>query len=85
MTKPILTEDSPAFLDCKRAGKKLHQKLKDQGFALTGVGVGVNGARTHPTIHILLHHNPRSPKIPTEFEGFEVDLVITGDIRPADA
>jgi hypothetical protein len=80
MSKSILREDSTDSLDCKRAGKKLYQQLMEQGFELTGVGVGINDKRTAPTIHIMLHHKPSSPKIPTEFEGFEVDLVITGTI-----
>jgi hypothetical protein len=81
-TKPILTEGSADFIECKRAGKKLYQQLKNQGFALTGVGVGISGDRTALTIHIMLHHKPSIPKIPTEFEGFEVDLEITGGIQP---
>jgi hypothetical protein len=82
MVKPILTEESSDFTECKKAGKKLYQQLKNQGFELTGVGVGINGDRTSLTIHIMLHHKPSTPKIPTEFEGFEVDLEITGDIQP---
>jgi hypothetical protein len=81
-TKPILTEGSADFTECKKAGKKLYQQLKNQGFELTGVGVGISGDRTALTIHIMLHHKPGTPKIPTEFEGFEVDLEITGDIQP---
>lgn len=81
-TKPVLTDGSPDFIECKKAGKRLYQQLKNQGFELTGVGVGISGDRTALTIHIMLHHKPETPKIPTEFEGFEVDLEITGTIQP---
>jgi hypothetical protein len=85
MTKrPVLTESSPEFRACKAAGSRLYDQLKNQGFQLTGVGVGVSADRKHPTIHINLHHKPRSPKIPNTFEGFEVDIGVTGTIRPAD-
>lgn len=77
----ILTEDSPEYRECKAAGKRLHAKMKDEGFELTGVGVGVSADRKHPTIHILLHHKPQSPKVPNNFEGFEVNIEVTGAIR----
>lgn len=81
----ILTEGSPDFMKCKEAGKRLHAQMKSEGFQLTGVGVGVSADRKHPTIHIMLHHKPKSPKIPETFEGFQVDIVVTGAIRPLKA
>lgn len=80
----ILSDDSPEFRACKEAGKRLHSQLKDQGFQLTGVGVGVSADQKRPIIHIMLHHKPKSPKIPETFDGFEVNLLVTGTIRPAD-
>jgi len=79
-----LTDDSPEYRACKAAGKRLHAKMKDEGFELTGVGVGISADRKQPAIHIMLHHKPQSPKVPETFEGFEVDIVITGTIRAAD-
>ena len=79
--KSILMDSSPDFIRCKEAGKRLYQQLESQGFELTGVGVGVNATRTAPTIYIMLHHKPKSPKVPSEFEGFKVDIAVTGTIR----
>jgi hypothetical protein len=81
----LLTDESPEFRACKAAGSRLYDQLKIQGFQLTGIGVGVNATRTSPTIHVMLHHKPRSPKIPETFEGFEVNIVVTGTIRAAEA
>jgi predicted Fe-Mo cluster-binding NifX family protein len=77
----ILTEGSPDFIKCKEAGKRLYAKMKDEGFQLSGVGVGISGDRKRPTIHIMLHHKPKSPKVPETFEDYEVDIVVTGTIR----
>ena len=80
----ILTDDSPEFRACKLAGSRLYDQLKNQGFHLTGVGVGVSADRKHPAIHIQLHHKPKSPKVPETFDGFEVNIVVTGTIRALD-
>ena len=77
----ILTDDSPEYRACKEAGKRLYAKMKDEGFELTGVGIGVSSDRKRPTIHIMLHHKPRSPRVPDNFEGFEVNIEVTGTLR----
>jgi hypothetical protein len=78
------TDDPPEFRACKEAGKRLYNQLKSQGFQLTGVGIGSSSDQKRPAIHIRLHHKPSSPKVPETFEGFEVNIVVTGTIRPAD-
>ena len=81
LENPIFTDESPEYRACKESGKRLHAKMKVEGFELTGVGVGVSSDRKRPTIHIRLHHKPSTPKVLETLEGFEVNIVVTGALE----
>jgi hypothetical protein len=80
--KSQLTIDSPESVRCKEAGKRLYQSLKDAGYDLTGVGIGLSKDKKNPAIHMMFKRKPKRGTVPPTFEGYEVNVVVTGVIRP---
>lgn len=67
---------------CKTAGKKLYDELALNGVELTGVGVSLAADGKSPTIAIRLMNQADLAKVPTTYNGYEVDAVVTGCIVP---
>jgi len=75
-----MTNNDAEFIKCKDAGKRLYKKLSDAGIELTGVGVGLSTDKQSPAIHMMFKHKPKIAP-PDKFEGYEVQVIVTGKIR----
>lgn len=72
---------SPDELLCKEAGKRLYHILKAKGVDLMGVGVSTNTVDSrYPAIHLMVRTNKDLTWVPTTYDGYEVQGVVTGEI-----
>lgn len=65
------------ILGCKIAGHALYNELQLKGLNLTGVGVGGNSEHK---IQIYLLNDTNIKLIPKTYNGYKVDVCITGKI-----
>ena len=71
-----LTLDQEA---CEKAGKKLYTQCVNSGIDLRGYGVSKD-KDGNPMIHLLAFSKEDAAKIPDQFGGYDVNIVVTGNI-----
>lgn len=81
-SKPWLTAKHPEAIACKQAAKQLYDELKALGLELTGVGITTTDDNQAAAISLMLRRKRDLPKVPKEYQGFEVKPVVMGVIKP---
>lgn len=77
-----LTANHPTSIACKKAGVQLWDELSKAGVELTGVGVCLSTDKQNAAISINLLNDKHLSLVPDTYQGYEVKVHITGEIRP---
>ncbi len=72
--------DKAVVTACKTMGEQLYDELVLDGVELTGVGVSLASDGKSPAIAIRLMNKTDLVKVPSTYNGYEVDAVVTGAI-----
>jgi hypothetical protein len=76
----IMADLTPDEADCKEVGGRLYELLTSQGVDLRGYGITWAQKSSDPAIRIYAYSDADAKKVPSEFGGYEVRTVVTGDI-----
>lgn len=78
-----LTADHPYAIACKQAAKKLMDQLYSAyGMEpFTGCGITLSDDGSNAAISLNLKDNSLLNKLPKTFEGYEVHIKVSGEIR----